>query len=213
MNRYLAHIISAVFHPFFFPTYATLMVVYTHPYRYGSFDPQYVRMLLLIVFLLTFVFPSLALVVMRGVDLIKSFKLEERKQRYIPYITGCVFYLMAFMMFKPGSNMPLQDILLTRMMFGGVLTIFSCMLLNLSFKVSLHTTAAAGMVGLVLYTADSAYFGMQIPFLVSILLAGLVGTARLSLGAHEPREVYIGYLVGMLGMFLAFKTNLVALFF
>jgi hypothetical protein len=81
MNKYLAHIISAVFHPFLFPTYATLMVVYTHPYRYGSFDPQYVRMLLLIVFLLTFVFPSLSLVVMRGVDLIAQTTLHSLYHR------------------------------------------------------------------------------------------------------------------------------------
>jgi hypothetical protein len=213
MPRFFSHIVSALFHPFFFPTYATILVVYTHPYRYGSYDPSYVRMLLIIVFLLTFVFPSLALVVMRGVDLIKSFKLENRQQRYIPYITGCVFYLMAFLMFKPGSGMQIQDLLLTRMMFGGVLTIFICMIINLTFKVSLHTTAAAGLMGLILYTAPSSYFNMEVPFLIAIILAGLVGTARLSLMAHEPKEVYVGYLVGLGSMFVAFQTQLVELFF
>ena len=109
--------------------------------------------------------------------------------------------------------MQIQDILLTRMMFGGVLTIFICMVINLIFKVSLHTTAAAGLMGLILYTSPTAYFNMEAPFLIAIIAAGLVGTARLSLKAHEPKEVYVGYLVGLGSMFLAFQTGLVEIFF
>lgn len=213
MSRPLSHIVSAIFHPFFFPTYATLMVIYMHPYRYRSYNEAYTYMILGIIFLLTFIFPALSLVVMRGVDLIKSFRLEERKQRYIPYITGALFYLLAFLMFKPGSTTQIQDVIITRMMFGGVLTIFGCMIINLNLKVSLHTTAAAAMVGLILYSAPGSFFNMEMPFLLSILIAGLVGTARLSLNAHEPREVYVGYLVGIFSMFLAFRTELVTLFY
>jgi membrane-associated phospholipid phosphatase len=35
-----------------------------------------------------------------------------------------------------------------------------------------------------------------------VLAAGLVGWSRLTLGAHTPREVYAGYAVGVVSVWL-----------
>jgi membrane-associated phospholipid phosphatase len=37
---------------------------------------------------------------------------------------------------------------------------------------------------------------MYYVLIVAVLLAGLVGSARLALGAHEPGQVYLGYVAG-----------------
>jgi membrane-associated phospholipid phosphatase len=42
-------------------------------------------------------------------------------------------------------------------------------------------------------------------FLVIIVLTGLVASARLYLKAHTPKEVFIGFLIGISGQMLAFS--------
>jgi hypothetical protein len=40
---------------------------------------------------------------------------------------------------------------------------------------------------------------------VFLVIAGLIGTARLHLKAHDLREVVMGYAVGFIAQFLAFN--------
>jgi len=46
---------------------------------------------------------------------------------------------------------------------------------------------------------------MSLILMVVIVLAGLVGTARMLLGAHTPPELYGGYMVGFLTQFIALR--------
>jgi len=45
----------------------------------------------------------------------------------------------------------------------------------------------------------------NIVLMIIMLAAGLVGTARLLLGAHKPDQIYGGYFIGMVSMLLAFR--------
>ncbi len=47
-------------------------------------------------------------------------------------------------------------------------------------------------------------FNLLFPLLLVIVMAGLVGSSRLFLGAHTTREVLTGYMVGLLGQMVAF---------
>jgi membrane-associated phospholipid phosphatase len=46
--------------------------------------------------------------------------------------------------------------------------------------------------------ADNEYI-----FALSVISSGMVGTSRIYLDAHEPEEVYMGFLVGMSSMFIS----------
>jgi membrane-associated phospholipid phosphatase len=39
--------------------------------------------------------------------------------------------------------------------------------------------------------------------ILAVIAAGLVGSSRLILGAHEPNEIYGGYAIGFLAQFVA----------
>ena len=49
------------------------------------------------------------------------------------------------------------------------------------------------------------YFNMTAVLLAVLLAAGLVGTARLALRAHEPMEVYGGFAVGVMAQLIALR--------
>jgi hypothetical protein len=66
------------------------------------------------------------------------------------------------------------------------------------------------MLALLCFRWDSS--GLQLPFVhlsmvlvlaLGIVLAGLVGSARLALGAHQPKELWQGYLIGFTAVGLA----------
>ena len=58
------------------------------------------------------------------------------------------------------------------------------------------TCKAAARFVLETVNFGSLQISMSLVLMVVIVLAGLVGTARMILGAHTPPELYGGYLVG-----------------
>jgi hypothetical protein len=49
------------------------------------------------------------------------------------------------------------------------------------------------------------HISINLVLLVSVILAGLVGSMRLWLGAHRPIELYAGFALGLLSQFMALK--------
>jgi membrane-associated phospholipid phosphatase len=47
--------------------------------------------------------------------------------------------------------------------------------------------------------------GLGVLLIIGVVIAGLVGTARLALGAHDKVQIYAGYLVGFLSQLVALK--------
>jgi hypothetical protein len=102
---------------------------------------------------------------------------------------------------------------------GSLIGLWTCFFINNFIKISAH---AAGMGGLVLMMAlTQTTFGyahaqigligginlvvpMNSLFYGAILMAGVVCTSRLILKAHEPREVYLGFIAGVLSIGIAF---------
>jgi membrane-associated phospholipid phosphatase len=53
-----------------------------------------------------------------------------------------------------------------------------------------------GLAGLIGYMIVHMQINLEFYLILTILAAGLVGTARLILGAHKPFEIYTGFLIG-----------------
>jgi membrane-associated phospholipid phosphatase len=43
-----------------------------------------------------------------------------------------------------------------------------------------------------------------LPFMIAVIIAGIIGTARLILKAHLPGDIWLGYIIGILVQFLAY---------
>ena len=90
------------------------------------------------------------------------------------------------------------------MMLGACLAIFVALFINIFSKISLHAIGVGSLVALLFVLVRISTYDMRLLLLAAVLVAGIVGTARLILQAHDIREIYSGYLVGFTGQFVAF---------
>lgn len=140
---------------------------------------------------------------MSALKFVQGINLRNRQDRIIPYIATLALYIWAFYVFyKEGFNG-----IITFMLLGSTISIVLAFLMNLLvMKISMHTTGVGGMIAFFLLLLPYTNFNALYPFLIVIVIAGLVGSARLALNAHTPREIYFGYLIGFFSFML---TNLV----
>ena len=53
-----------------------------------------------------------------------------------------------------------------------------------------------GLTGLIIYLIIHMHVNLEFYLILTLITAGLVGTARLILEAHKPFEIYSGFLIG-----------------
>jgi hypothetical protein len=206
MPRFLSIAISLVFHPLLFPSYGTLLIVLSNPHLFAQYNERQQGGWLIGVFALTFLFPVIWLAMMKQLGMISSFSLESKKERIIPYIAIATFYLWTYRMFKPSSsNFIFSNQLISTMMLGATITVFIGFFVNIFRKVSIHAMGAGNFLGLLMVSINMSPYDLRIALIGAIILAGIIGTARLSLGAHTPREVFWGYFIGFVGPFISFS--------
>jgi len=211
MSRFIANFISYIFHPLLFPTFGTAAIIFSNPHLFGNFDFKQQSLWVILVFVLTFVFPAVWLIMMRKLQMIDSLKLETTKERIIPYIATATFYLWTYRMFHPtNSNTMFANELISSMMLGAALAIFVGFFINIFQKISLHAIGVGCFFGLALVLLRFSDYNLTLLLIASVLIGGMVGSARLILKAHEPKDIFMGYFVGFGGQFLAF--NVIPLF-
>jgi hypothetical protein len=217
-----AQTISVIAHPLLMLTYMLLLLLLVNPYLFGvnSIGDLESRTLILSVFFSSFLLPAVAIFIMRKLDLISSLDMRDKKDRIGPFIVTGIFYLWVFQNVLRNNDMPTAFLIAV---LGTTMGLFLCFLINLFFKISLHATGISGYVGMVSitwYYYSYGTFEMWLPFLgpcnvstnlvliVSILVAGLVGTSRLGLRAHTSRELYAGFALGLICQYAALKILL-----
>ena len=210
--RYLAQGVSVLLHPLFAPTYALLLLLGVNPYLFGANALAERWPLILLVFGSSALIPGLVILMMVGLEMVPSLQARERESRTIPLIAVGMLYLGLFSFCRTAGEVPVAY---TALVLGCVTGLFGAFFLNLFTKVSLHAVGMGGLVAAVFVTMELfAYdhlpltlpgavqlqMSLATVFCVVVLLAGLVGTARLLLRAHELEDVIGGYLVGFVAM-------------
>jgi membrane-associated phospholipid phosphatase len=207
MPRLLAKFISYIFHPLLFSTYATICIILAIPHLFGNYTPKAQGLWVILVFLLTFIFPVVWLLMMKKLQLVSSLELDDKKERIIPYIATATFYMWTYRMFHPSpSNVQFSNELISIMLLGAAISIFIGFFINIFLKVSLHAIGVGSFFAVTLIILKYSDYNLTLLIIGSIIVAGVVGSARVALGAHEPKEVFLGYLVGFTGQFIAFNV-------
>ena len=135
----------------------------------------------------------------------KPMKMENPKDRIIPYIAVATFYLWMYRLFKPTSEpTPYSNELISLMMMGASFSIFIGFFINIFRKISIHAMGLGAFMGLTLCMLRISDYDLKFFFVFILLLSGLVGTARMIVGDHKPEEIWAGYLTGFIGQFFSF---------
>jgi hypothetical protein len=214
--KLVAHILSVLFHPLLILTYMLLMTLVVNPYMFGYRHVTDADNLILMVFLTSALIPLIAIMVMKGIGWVQSIQMSDRHERIGPYLVTAVLYLSLYLHLVKSKSFPSPILIAT---LGSVIALFGGFFLNNFRKISMHAIAIGGFLLFTIllhHSYSTSGFLLPLPFLndlqvptnyvlyAAILVAGLVCSARLILSKHTPREVYVGFFVGVLGMFLAY---------
>ncbi|MCR9287905.1 MAG: hypothetical protein NXI23_11010 [Bacteroidetes bacterium] len=192
-----------------------ILLLLVNPYLFGVNSIRAQTLLILLIFLSTFLLPAISVSMMKALGMVESFELKDKQERIGPYIITGIFYMWIFINFKNNSQIPVA---FTTFVLGSTIALFIAFFLNIFSKISAHAVGMGGLIGMVtilMLLYDYHSFAFEIPFVGSmemslntllmliILLAGIVGSSRLLLKAHEPVQIYSGYIVGFSAQFFA----------
>jgi len=198
--RIAALFISVVLHPLFMPTLLTYAVYLLAPVSFAAIPAGVFLRWLAMVAVNTLLLPLVCVLLLKGLGFIESIHMPRLKDRIIPLIAGMTFYFWAYQVAK-GVDMPFIMNVLLLGNFWGIVLLF---LVSIFYKVSMHTAAAGGMLGIVIVLMIINPINMQLPLFLALLAAGLAGTARLLLRAHTPGEIWLGYVIGIMAEIAAY---------
>ncbi|MBS1508243.1 MAG: hypothetical protein JSS79_16510 [Bacteroidetes bacterium] len=187
-----AKIISIVFHPLLLATYLVLVL--------GNYFPamlmvnrEHIWLVAGFVFGFTFVVPALNLLMFRYWGSIQSLQLSTRRERILPFIFISALYIMVAFLFY--YRLTFHSNFNKIMLIVAALVVAATML-NFFLKVSVHSLAMWGMLGILLplirFSSE-----LLLPTVILFVITGLVISSRLLLNAHTPRETLIGSLAGL----------------
>lgn len=209
-----AMLLSGVFHPLLVPTMMYVLLVVINPYLFGSngFNDQRTTLTLIMMVLYTCVIPVIAVVLMRLLNMVNSIHMEDRMERIGPLLLVMVLYFWVYYNFSQSNDVPT---IFSAFLLGVVIALALSFTINVMDKISLHAVGMGGLTGMAmismaLFGSQGLHFGgftvsLGLLVIAIVLVAGLVGSARLAMGAHTKIQVYTGYVVGFLAQWVALK--------
>jgi len=194
-------LISGIFHPLLMATYMSLLLYLYVPEAFSPYPIEIVPKLVMSLFFLTALFPSILVVLLKSLTpFISDLELSNRKERLLPFIILIIFYVGAGKWLV--VDLQLGEIIRV-LLFSGTGMIAIMFLINLKFKISIHSAAIWAIAGNVLGLAMKLSLPELRPLvLLAVLAGGLIGTSRLYLGYHRPSEVWVGSVVGFIYSFI-----------
>lgn len=190
--KLISKILSYLLHPLIIPTWYVLLLLHTNPF---SFAGMATPIVIGIVWINTFMFPAISILLMRKLDFIDSFEMPDKKQRIIPMVATIIFYVWSYLAIKK-TNYPM---VMNIFMLGTLASLFIAFFINIFQKLSLHMVGISGALTAILLLVFISPADMSYYFLLLVVLCGSLASARLYLQAHTMREVYTGFMVGMFG--------------
>lgn len=194
----LASLLSWVLVPLMMPVYAVLLLFALSPLAAAPTGVKTV--VTLIILAINAVLPMLLVYLLKLFGLVQDVGLNNRRERMIPYIIT-MLALAGSAWFMASKGAPLWIVMFFA---GGAVAALINFAINFRWKVSAHAAGIAGIVAILIrirmeWVPSDALFVWTI---VWILLSGLLGSARIWLGRHTAGQVFAGYAIGFLSVYL-----------
>jgi hypothetical protein len=194
----LARLISCLFHPLLIPLYILILLLNLRSVMVFTLPIRFKFTMAGVVLLTTVVSPLFLTWMMQRLRIINSVYMAWREERLYPILAVSVFYYLTYFLLK-GVHV---SVIFSYYMLGASLLAIMTLLINFRYKISLHAAGIGSTAGL--FIGISLNFGVNLipETCTSLLLAGIVGWARLKNESHTPVEIYLGFLLGTIVMTL-----------
>ena len=202
MNPRVARALSFLLHPVWMPAYALFLLFGMIPYLRVTVSPAMREAIFLVVVIDTIVVPLLIIYLLVHRKWVRTFDMEDREERLVPFLTQALCLLVAYYMLQRLQ----APVLFGRMMLGAFAAVALAMAVTLRWKISIHLIGLGGLAGLFFGLSQQLIVNLQGPILFILPVAGLVAAARLYLGAHTPTQIYAGFAAGFICEYLVLTT-------
>ncbi|MBP3228359.1 MAG: hypothetical protein J6M53_06230 [Bacteroidaceae bacterium] len=190
----LARLVSQIFTPHYIPVaaYALLLTL-----TYMAQLPLGFRAAMLaVVWFFAVLLPRTLVRIYLRTQGLRARDLTVRRRRFVPYAIaaasyGALLYLVQTLM------MPR---FLASVAVGAMAVVAVCALVNFSYKVSTHAAATGGAAGLLMGLSLLYSFEATGWLCLTVLVCGLVCTARVVLRQHTLGQVGLGALLGFVAV-------------
>lgn len=191
MLKRLSKILSAVFHPSFVPIYLVALLLFADSV-YDMFPLRIKFYLLWVVALYALVIPFVGRALLKRADKWGGGKIKHLRSKAIPLLLGtCCFLLCAITLMKSPSLIMFRKIAL-----AAAMSELFCLLTLPFWRASLHMTAmgaaTAALVTLNIIGAQNMFWVMM----ASIIITGMLASARLYLGRNNGIQILVGFIGG-----------------
>ena len=184
--------ISFIFHPIIMPLLAIHFYFKKSP---RFFSEELVNAKIVSLFILTVILPILIYFLLKTLGKTESIYLKTTQERILPLIINC--FIIGLILYRV---FPLEQITELYYFFIGVLiSNLTCLALAFNkFKASIHMIGVGGVF--MFFIVLSINFSININGSLALLaiITGAVATSRLSLKAHNVKELLAGFLIGIL---------------
>lgn len=190
MNK-LAQFISIIAHPILLPTWMILIFIYSGACSTANTNSS---ICLLTTFVITFVIPIIFMLIFKRFGIIKSLTMDGKEDRFIPLIIMVIFLFTIQSLFRDIIALGIFNF------FISCNIVLCCIVfwINIYWKISLHGIGWGSFVA-TLFIMATISLKIYLPyFLASIIVSGIVGSARLYLKSHSISQVYTGFAVGFI---------------
>lgn len=212
--KLFSQIISWVFMPLLMPIYALLLVMFIpsnidfiqNSQCMYAMDFQFKKAFLYMFLIFCVLAPGVSILILKRRGIIASIDMDTQKERYIPILVMFIYCLVLFFYinYLINVNRLIVPKFLTMLPLSGVAVTAVFIIVNRWRKISIHAAAAGILVGFILaYILQQVEYELWV-FTISLLVTGIVMSARLYLQKHTLSEVIIGWLIGS---FITFGIN------
>ena len=192
----LARAISYVFHPLLMPPYVLFLLLNLNSFLSRSLPFSYKMTLVGVAFITTVLFPLFLTWMLLRLRIISSVFMTRKEERIYPILSIAVFYYLTYFLLR-GIHI---SAIFSYYMLGATLLAILSLAVNFYRKISLHMIGIGGFTGLFLGLSLNFGINLNTEMIAGILLAGIIGFARLKSNSHQPAEIYTGFLMGVLVM-------------
>ncbi len=189
ISRIISWTLSPVFIPF-------LAFVVLFLFTYLRMMPTSFKLIILaIVYSFTILMPSVTIFLFRKINRYSRDEMSrDRVKRFVPFIlTSTSYGFCLAMMYR--LNIPWY---MTGIILSALVIWILCVVINLKWKLSEHMAGIGGIIGGVIAFSNLFAYNPLLWLCIFIMVAGVLGTARIILKHHTLGEVLSGFTIGFI---------------
>ncbi len=184
--------VSALFTPIYFPFLAFIILFV---FSYLSMLPLPYKLIVLgVVFCFTIMMPTLTIFLFYKLCRIGREDMVKREHRFVPFALTIISYIFCLLMMRR-MNLPWY---MNGIILAALLMMIVCIISNLKWKLSEHMAGSGAVIGGLIAFSELFGYNPVVWLCIAIMVAGLLGTARIILQHHTSGEVLGGLFVGIL---------------